>query len=174
MAINITEFKYEISKKQENLIDYFLSNKFPLYYSTATKEYTNFGHAFLSRNKNEDDNFGVINSNYWKEAYSLFKEICAKHGIEHRVIYRASLNVTQFNKNKIGDFHVDHAFPHKNFIMYLNDFSNGSTYIQDEDTKELKEIKAEKFKVVIFGGQMHAQGFCNNGERRVVLVFTFN
>ena len=66
--------------------------------------------------------------------------MCAKHGIEHRVIYRACLNVTTFDTDKMGELHDDHRFPHKVFIMYLNDFSNGALYIQDRDTKKLIEI----------------------------------
>ena len=172
VSLNITEFKFEPSQKQNEFIEHLLSNSFPLYYFSTVNEYKGFCHSFLK--KSEHDSLGIVNSYYWEHIYTLFQEICAKHDIEHKVIYRSSLNVTTFDKNKIGDFHVDHPFPHKNFIIYLNDFSNGSTYIQNEETKELKEIKAEKFKVVIFDGFMHAQGFCNVGERRVVLVVTFN
>ena len=172
--MNIIEFNYQVSKDQEKFIELLLSDNFPLYYQEGTGTYKVFSHSFLSRNKNEDDNFGIINSNYWEPIYNFFKDICAKHGVEHKIIYRACLNVSTFDKNKMGGLHDDHRFPHKNFLMYLNDFSDGSTYIQDKETEEIKEIKAEKFKVVIFDGQMHAQGFCGNGERRVVLVVTFN
>ena len=172
--MKIIELKHEASKEQEEFIEHLLSGDFPLYYQNAAGGYKVFSHSFLNRNKNYDDSVGSINSNYWESIYNLFKEICAKHGIEHNIIYRSSLNVTTFNKDKVGKLHSDHKFPHKNFLMYLNDFSDGSTYVQDEDTKELKEIKSEKFKVVVFDGQLHAQGFCGNGERRVVLVVTFN
>jgi hypothetical protein len=174
MATNIIEFKCDLTKEQTEFVYEMLSEAFPLYYGTAVEKYKIFSHSFLIRNRNEDDNFGVINSGYWERVYSFFKEMCAKHGIEHRVIYRAALNVTTFDTDKMGELHDDHRFPHKVFIMYLNDFSNGALYIQDRDTKKLIEIKAEKYKVVIFDGQMHAQGFCGNGERRVALVFTFN
>ena len=174
MALNITEFKCEISKEQEEFIEHLLSNSFPLYYQEAVEKYKTFTHSFLDRIKNSDDSEGVVNSIYWESIYNFFKDTCAKHDIEYKVIYRAALNVTTFNTDKIGSFHIDHSFPHKNFIMYLNDFSNGSTYIQDEKTKEIKEVKAEKYKAVVFGGHFHAQGFCENGERRVVLVITFN
>ena len=172
--MEIIEFKCEVSKEQEKFIDHLLSHDFPLYYGNAIEKYKAFSHSFLIRNKNKDDNAGIVNSTYWENIYKLFKEICAKYNIEHKIIHRAALNVTTFDKDKIGTLHRDHSFLHKNFIMYLNDFSDGSTYIQDEKTKEILEVKAEKYKVVIFGGYMHAQGFCGNGERRVVLVVTFN
>lgn len=172
--MNITEFKFKPTEEQNELIDKLLSNYFPLYYGETTKNYEGFCHSFLIRNENYNDSEGVVNSNYWEPIHKLFKEICAKHGIEHKVIYRACLNVTTYDKNKMGDLHVDHNFPHKNFVLYLNNFSDGSTYIQDDETKEIIEAKAEKFKFVIFGGHMHAQGFCGSGERRVVLVVTFN
>ena len=178
MPINILEFKCDVSKEQKEFIEHLLSADFPLYYQESTDKYTVFGHSFLYRNNKDVEGVegieGVINSGYWGAVYNLFSQICAKYHIEHNIIYRAALNVTTFNQNKIAEFHIDHAFPHKNFIIYLNDFSNGSTYIQDEDTKKIKEIKAEKYKVAIFDGHMHAQGFCGNGERRVVLVVTFN
>ena len=172
--MEIIEFKHEVSKEQEEFIEHLLSEDFPLFYQNAVGRYKTFSHTFLKRNKNDDPNFGDINSSYWESIYNFFKDICAEHSIKHEVIYRSALNVTTFDKDKIGTLHRDHSFLHKNFIMYLNDFSDGSTYVQDEETKELKEIKAEKFKVTIFGGEMHAQGFCGNGERRVVLVVTFN
>ena len=172
--MEIIEFKYEVSKEQEEFIQLLLSNTFPLYYQSTVGNYHAFIHVFLHRNKNDDNIFGDANSSHWENIYTLFKEICAKHGIEHKIIYRCALNVTTFNRNKMGDLHTDHTFPHKNFILYLNDFSDGSTYIQDEETKEIIEVKAEKFKVAIFGGEMHAQGFCGNGETRAVLVVTFN
>jgi hypothetical protein len=172
--LNITEFKFEPSQEQSEFIEHLLSTNFPLYYQEAVGKYKTFSHSFLIRNKNNDDNEGSVNSTYWKAIHNLFKEVCEKHNIEFKVIYRAALNVTTFNTDKIAHFHTDHPFNHKNFLMYLNDFSDGSTYVQNEDTKEIKEIKAEKFKVAIFGGQLHAQGFCGNGERRAVLVFTFN
>ena len=172
--MNITEFKCELSEEQKKFTEHLLSNIFPLYCSASTEGYEVFGHSFLDRNKNNKDVEGEVNSPYWESVYNLFKEICAKYEIAHKIIYRSCLNVTTYNKNKMGDLHIDHTFPHKNFIIYLNDFSDGSTYVQDEETKEIIEVKAEKFKVVIFGGHMHAQGFCGNGQRRVVLVVTFN
>jgi len=173
VPINILEFKCEISKEQEEFIDHLLSDDFPLYYGDATENYKTFSHGFLIRNKNKDDNVGIVNSTYWENVHKLFKEICAKYNVEHKIIYRAALNVTTFDRNKMGNLHTDHPFPHKNFIIYLNDFSDGSTYIQDEETKEIIEVKAEKFKAVVFDGLPHAQGFCGNGERRVVLVVTY-
>jgi hypothetical protein len=174
MINNITEFKCEFSKEQQEFIDHLLSVDFPLYYITSTEKYKFFSHTFLKRNENLQGSVGIVNSIYWESIHKLFKEICVKYNIEHNIIYRANLNVTLFDKDQMGDLHTDHSFPHKNFLLYLNDFSGGSTYIQDEDTKEIKEIKAEKFKVVIFDGNMHAQGFCSIKERRVVLVITFN
>lgn len=174
MTINLTEFKCEFSKEQQQFIDHLLSSDFPLYYTSSTGKYKFFSHTFLKRNENLQGSAGIVHSSYWESIHKLFKEICVKYNIEHNIIYRANLNVTLFDKDKMGDLHTDHSFPHKNFIIYLNDFSNGFTYILDEDSKEIKEIKPEKFKVVIFGGNMHAQGFCNIKERRVVLIITFN
>jgi hypothetical protein len=172
--MELIEIDCELSEDNNKFIEFMLSSSFPLYYQSSTEGYSFFGHSFLDRNKNNKDVEGDVNSPYWEFIHKLFKEICVKYHIKSKIIYRSALNMTSYNTNKMGDLHVDHDFAHKNFLMYLNDFSNGSTYIQDEDTKEIKEIKAKKYKVVIFGGHMHAQGFCGNGERRAVLVVTFN
>jgi hypothetical protein len=104
----------------------------------------------------------------------LFENICIKNNIKFQKIYRAALNVWTFDEEKIGPLHVDHKFPHKIFLMYLNNFSDGSTYIENNETKKITEIKAEKFKVVVFNGESHAVGSCKNRERRAVLIVSFN
>jgi len=96
-----------------------------------------------------------------------------KNKIKPKTILRANLNNTGYYPDKHSFVHRDHEFEHKNFIFYLNDFTNGSTFLFDKDHKIKKEIKAAKYKGVVFGGDLHAQGFCDVYERRLILVVTF-
>ena len=113
-----------------------------------------------------------ITSEYFQFFMNIFKNFCVKNGIKFKNIFRMSLNLTFNEPNEYGVVHVDHNFEHKNFILYLNDFSKGSTFIF-EDEKIIEEIPARKNRAVIFDGLKHAQGFCLQGEHRYILVVTF-
>jgi translation initiation factor RLI1 len=57
--------------------------------------------------------------------------------------------------------------------MYVNNFSNGNTYIFNEHDEIIKESIQDKDKFIVFSGEPHAQGFCAPGEMRIVLAYTF-
>lgn len=119
---------------------------------------------------------GKINSNFFEKCSDLFLNVCCQNNIKVNNILRAAINCTYHYPEKMSGIHLDHeGFDHYNFVMYLNNFDLGSTYVFDTDRITLlKECAADKNKFVIFNGMPHAQGFCAPGQIRRVLVFTFN
>lgn len=113
---------------------------------------------------------GVVNSDYW----NLFKPIVERIAKPKKHIYRSSLNFTWGNNRKQYTIpHVDHYFDHKNLIIYLNSFTNGYTYILNDDLRVIGMAIPEPRKAIIFDGLLHCVGFCNSDEIRLVLVTTY-
>lgn len=180
--------------EQNSILEYVFSNEFPWYYQSkmvATESvFANainsyfFSHMLIVRQ--EEDEFGrylygnepkegKINSNDWDK----FKPIFTKAIPDYKTIYRAAINLTfgieNTNELKCSLPHRDHAFDHKNFICYLNKFSNGHTYIMNDDMQVTDSITPKERCAITFDGNlMHAQGFCNLNEKRLVMVVTYN
>lgn len=115
---------------------------------------------------------GEVCSDWYDFFYSIFIKCCADAGIVPTTVCRAALNSTFYDPDKVGEYHVDHTFTHKNFILYLT-HSSGGTRIKLKNKARPYTVIPHKFKAVFFDSEPHAQEFCSKGERRVVLVFTF-
>lgn len=168
------EAKADLNKNQLDLIELVKSNTFPWYYQESTSpKFMFYGHTLMTRNELNLGGHGAINSDYYGYFYEIFVDFCKKHDIEYSHVLRAALNSTGYFPDVMGDIHTDHNFEHKNFLMYLNVFTNGKTYIFNESKEIIKTIDPEEHKVSIFSGELHAQGFCNPYERRIALIMTF-
>ena len=178
----LLEKKINLNNKENKLIDLVLGFSFPWYLMNQIGEKTKykfFGHVLMARAKNSSGinipERGIPNSNFCERFEKIFINFCNENNIKVNNILRMGLNNTWHFEGMHSEIHTDQDFPHYNFLWYLNDFTEGSTYIYEEDYKTLKkEIKAEKNKVVVFGGEPHASGFCGPYENRVVFVATFN
>ncbi len=170
------------SKEIKYINQVILDETIPWYYNRKTISTNHSGigdngvftHVLLNRyeaTKNCDIE-SRITSIHFDFFINIFKNFCDKQQIKFENIFRMSLNLTFSNVNKHGIVHIDHDFEHKNFILYLNKFTDGSTYIF-EGKKIVAEIPAKQNRAVIFDGVEHAQGFCSQGEYRYVLVTTF-
>ena len=169
------EIDCELNEEHNKLIEDILSFNFPLYYSQSLPNYPHsvFGHQVIARHHTSEPIQGETNSDYSERIMSMFKHICDKNNIKVDVVYRAAINVTTYHDGKIAGMHIDHDFPHKIFIMYLNEFSDGYTYVMYDN--KIESYKPEKNKAIIFeGSRFHAQGFCKPHERRVVFVVGFS
>lgn len=186
-------------EQQTYIVDFMLSNNFPWYYQNKMvdreDDYSKLGidnhffsHTLVSRNGEEpfgryllqpEPLPGKVNSDDWDK----FKNIFYSNVPEHTIIYRAALNLT-FGMDHVKGIperpkhcvpHKDHIYKHKSFICYLNKFSDGQTYLMDDDGNITFEIEPKERSAVIFDGQtLHAQGFCKNNEKRLVMVVTYN
>jgi len=175
---------YDIFKNALSADDLnFVSNEvlgpgFPWYYQEyavpKTSKYHSVIYPFLCHNlmlraESRGPEPGRVNSDYFSKFYDIFLKNCP----QHTFLLRMSLNLTFYHNEDYGDIHVDHDFEHNNMIIYLNKFTNGHTYIFDEDYKKTGTIKSDYNTGCIFPGSFHAQGFCNVGESRLILVATY-
>ena len=185
----ITESKSFLSDEEIHEIKQtILGDNFAWYYqpsSTSTK-FPFFSHVLIRR---YDHIKGEPEFSSYIAPYilNIFKRFVDEHSIKVDKVTRASLNLTYYHgKYENGDPHVDHDFPHKIFMLYLNDTS-GDTLIFDKvyDGKKyaldvtkkldvLKRIKPEYGKAVCWDGKYyHAAAFCKPMQRRIVAVITF-
>ena len=168
----LIESKIDPDKDEKGFLDFILGPEFPFYYGMTTKNYNTFIHGILIRSGSDSEGIPASDkAEYWVRR--IFDKFCIQNNITYNKLLRACVYSTTYNTGLHGDVHVDHSFPHYNFILYVNDdYTNGETYIYFEN--DLVKIKPEKYKAIVFNGVPHAQGFCGVGERRVVLVITFN
>lgn len=185
----ITESKRFLSDEEIHEIKQtILGDNFAWYYqpsSTSTK-FPFFSHVLIRRYdhiKGEPE----FNSYITPYILNIFKRFTDEHNIKVDKITRAALNLTFYHgKYESCDPHVDHDFPHKVFMLYLNDTSgdtlvfdkvyNGKKAVLDVTNKlsVLKRIKPELGKAVCWDGNYyHASSFCKPMQRRVVAVITF-
>ena len=54
----------------------------------------------------------------------MFEEIAKKHNIKYKEFGRIGINCTFHEKEKWGNFHVDHAYPNKSLLIFLNKVSS--------------------------------------------------
>ena len=149
---------------------------FPLYCNVIDDSWESTFRAVMHvlMNRCDEEKQGIPNSNYYKIFENIFLRFCERSGIPVNTIYRAAVNFTTYSSHSHTPIHVDHDFPHKVFIGYLNNVDGGETLIFNERNEVEYEIKPEKFKGLIFDSQPHAIKFCGDQQVRVVLVFTFN
>jgi hypothetical protein len=180
--IQLIEGKLESEKYLEEIIDAFESTAFPLFFQKTTEGGpTQYAHSLVTRvpgeqrelGQKEEGKEGNPNSQFWEIAKHIFDRFCDENNIQYTKIFRASINVTHYFPDDYSGIHFDHYFPHKNFVFFLNDFTNGSTLIFDDEDNIIKELKAERLKGVTFDCSPHAQQSCGIGERRMVLVVTY-
>jgi hypothetical protein len=166
----------QLTKPQQDFADYVLGDGFPWYYQWSTgDEYMFFGHSLMHRDPENRPIMGIINSEYYEICYTILRDFCQQNGIQINTVFRAAINNNGYHPDHMNGIHLDHSgFPHKNFIMYLNEFDGGRTYLFDDGHNLIKEVVPKKNRAVVFEGFPHAHGFCRPNQRRVALVFTFN
>ena len=104
--------------------------------------------------------------------YSYFKSVLVsilkKHNIKLNKVHRIAINYT-FNNGYVKEvpLHLDHDFPHKQIIFYLNT-STGNTEIPFYN----KIITPKENTAILFDNIEHKHYFPEKGIR-AVCVFTF-
>ena len=173
----IAEGNFTPSPEQEGFFDLVRGDSFP-WYSLRTLDDDHspnqFCHALMKRSLSGEPEEGIVNSGYYEYSKNLFLDVCASAGMEVRDIYRIAFNNTSYSPQKWVDPHKDHEFDHKVFLMYLNKFDHGATFLLDEDHKVTHTIRPDLYKFVLFDNCLHTHTFCNPDQLRIVLVATFN
>jgi hypothetical protein len=141
--------------------------------STKGEMFLTFTHPFVSRRGYNIEKPGEITSPLYEKCVKIFERFCVENQIPVQFILRGAINVTTHEPFLHGDIHVDHNFPHKNFLIYLNEFDEGCTYLFD-DKNNITNVIVPKFgRVAIFDGVPHANGFCKPKQKRIVMIITF-
>lgn len=184
----LIEDDFGISKNFQSVIDSeILSNNFPWYWqdSSTSYKYPFFSHILVPRYDTVSEEI-KINSPLFSFFDDIRKSFCDIHNVPFTRYLRASLNLSFHFSSDHSEPHIDHPIPHKTIIMYLNEFSNGSTVIFnkkfdgevstiDGDPPEiLRKIEGKKGKISCFDGSYyHATEWPLEGQRRVICVMTF-
>lgn len=168
------EIDYVPSEASQELINFIFSNQMPWYLQLKEDPIITpfFYHSLMTRLHTDYPKAGTINSKLYEPCKKMFLEVCEQANIKVEEIYRACLNTTLYYPAEHTGIHVDHTFPHKNFIMYLDD-TDGVTYIFDQNETIKETSNPKKNRAIIFGGELHAQASCKLGETRTVFVVTF-
>lgn len=181
-----------LSREEQSYInDFVLSANFPWYWqdssvlknvatSSEILPYYNgpyMSHILLIGAKNSNVSHLSRSPEEFSFAYSTFANIfikfCSDNNINFDKIYRANLNLTWHNGDQHTQPHLDHDFPHKNFIMYLTTCNNGKTLIWDNNFKNNIMSDCEKNVAVTFDHLWHAHTYPIQGQKRVVFVVTY-
>lgn len=112
-------------------------------------------------------------STHFEFFLEIFHRFMSNNGLKYSNIFRANLNLTWHSSNLHSAPHLDHTWPHNNFIMYLTTCENGHTIIWSDDFSTNYMIPCEKYTAVTFRQQWHAQQYPAQGSKRVVLVVTY-
>ena len=186
--MHIKEIDNIVPNNYLNVIDSIVGRNFPWFTDPVEKttdhHYPSFYHIVLRRPEEGDR----INSDLYTPLKNMFEEIAKKHNIKYKEFGRIGVNCTFHEKEKWGNFHVDHAYPNKSLLIFLNNFDEGSFFITSKKynkklgtdigakkpTCNITEIKSKKNKGVFFDGSYyHSRGFPKDKQKRIVIVYTF-
>lgn len=164
----IVENQIVLNENQESFINWAQGPLIPwLFDETTSSEFKYFHHPLMLRNQD-------IISPYYDVCYSIFEQFCKDNNIKFNNVLRASINNTYHHPQKMNGIHTDHdGIEHSNFIMYLNTFDSGYTYLFNDNKELIHTIIPKKYKAVVFKSMPHAQGFCAPNQNRFTLIFTF-
>tara|TARA_R100000988_G_scaffold56206_1_gene28062 strand:- start:52 stop:579 length:528 start_codon:yes stop_codon:yes gene_type:complete len=174
--MNLIEDKDFLKKENIDFIEsIILGNNFPFFLSknTVGKDNNSFmSHVVLNRIE-ERENTNGINSPYYSYFINILNEFTKKNNIKYKEVLRIAVNFSYNNNSKCSPIHLDHEFPHKQLLVYLNTVKDAFTVIYDKSkNKILKKIIPIKYKGVCFDSLPHAGFFPKKGEK-IVIVYTF-
>ncbi len=164
----------DLTEEEKEYLDFVNSSEFPFFLQFGTENHLTFTHTMMRRNSLGLPVSGKINSSQYKFCIPIFERFCKETDIIVNNILRAAINVVGYEPFKNGDIHEDHNFPHKVFLMYLNEFDDGYTYLFDHDHNLKYAVVPKKNRAVVFDSVPHANGFCKPKQKRIVFVVTFN
>lgn len=134
-------------------------------------------HTLLYRTEIESVKHTDRPSNQISEHFEFFLELfhrfIVKNSLQYKNIFRANLNLTWHNSNLHTAPHLDHHWPHNNFIMYLTTCDQGQTIIWPDDFSTSYLIPCVQYTAVNFKQHWHAQRYPAPGSKRLVFVLTY-
>tara|TARA_Y100001947_G_scaffold146629_1_gene142203 strand:+ start:810 stop:1436 length:627 start_codon:yes stop_codon:yes gene_type:complete len=107
-------------------------------------------------------------SEMFDQTMRVMTEIANINNIPFQPI-RMAFNCTTPGEVQQSIAHVDHFFPHDNFLIYLTSFTGGNTWVEGHG-----EVPAEEDMIFMLDGSVRhaAQRPTGSNERRIVFVAT--
>jgi hypothetical protein len=134
-------------------------------------------HTLLRRSEDENESHLSRPASDFSGSYEFFIEIfhrfMTEQNIKYSKIFRANLNLNWYNGINHTEPHVDHPWPHCNFIMYLNTCDQGQTILWPDDFGTSFIIPCKQYTAVAFKKQWHGHRYPTAGNKRVVFVVTY-
>jgi hypothetical protein len=136
-----------------------------------------FLHELVQRIERADLNLSTRNTSIYTEFFiNILERFTKKHNIKLNRILRAVINVTASIKDGVSHIHLDHTFPHSQFILYIGENITGDILLYEEDEKTLvKRISPANFKIVCFGDNaVPHQFYYPEIGYRIAVIITFD
>jgi hypothetical protein len=155
--------------------NFILKTNFPFYYQNGSVVEDNneevLVHIVLRRpeSRKENEEFNSSSYNFFVDILNTF---CKKQKIKINEILRINVNLTFNNGLKKCPTHLDHDYPHKQLLVYLNEVKDKNSYTVLINKNKKIKIKPVKYKGVCFDNVLHYHYFPKFGSR-IVAVFTF-
>lgn len=158
--------------------EHVMSNRFTWHWIGSTSpavphedDYPFFGHCFLQRPMNSKVDpylYPTQTCELLPNVNYLIGQILAVNDIEINCLLRVNVNMTlpQYGPNtlKHTPTHVDHPFPHKNMLIYLNE-SDGATVAGLDSFDPVEDA------IILFEGEHHH--YLPTKGRRLVMIVTY-
>jgi hypothetical protein len=172
-------------QEQQHIDQVILSALMPWYYNDHTvgrathpdhisaQDIPYMFHYLMMRSANPEHEGLIVD----QAQYEIFKAIFARWAEANSVpwsrIYRASFNMSFSAPAEFTLPHIDHSFPHWNWVWYLDTVPNTPTVLWDDSWNITHEIPCVQNQAVAFTGRQHAWRYAPGFYRRRLVVFTF-
>lgn len=131
-----------------------------------------FSHTLLYRQEKEDGQDRRI-SKHFEFFIEIFHRFMKENNLKYTKLYRANLNLTWYNGEEHTAPHLDHEWPHSNFIMYLTSCDQGQTIVWPDDFSTSYMIPCIEYTAVTFNAHWHAHRYPAVRQKRLVFVVTY-
>ena len=142
------------------------------------RAYTDFyngpflSHVLLRRQEEEDNPIKDF-STHFEFFIEIFHRFTKEHSIKYKKLYRANLNLTWYNGTQHTAPHLDHNWPHRNFIMYLTTCEQGQTIVWPDDFSTSYMIPCIENTAVTFDAHWHAHRYPVLTQKRLAFIVTY-
>jgi hypothetical protein len=175
----IKELKNPLTKKYFEFKNIVINQNFPLYFKNTGKpgDGDDFSRSYLShdilhRPGASTHYIPEIRSNYFDIVVDILRDIFEYNDVKIHSFLRINLNCSlNWGGGLSCGIHVDHEFPHKNLLIYLNQ-SSGPTVVVNPKNNSEEYFHPKEDAIILFEGK-HSAYQPNIGEKRFVLIVTF-
>lgn len=130
-------------------------------------------HPILTR-ATEDARYSKVESSLIGLATNAVTEILLDNNISFETFHRIAINNSARQAERYAPQpHVDHSFPYKHVIIYLNQ-SDGDTVMYNTKGQVIDKSRPKEDKVIYFGKCNHTGYFPMEHAERLILVATFS